>query len=422
MRYRPCLSFIAVLIFQTAVSAGDWTQFQGPNRNGISPERGLARSWPEGGPKEIWSCPVGVGWGGAVVQNGKVFFLDREDDERDVMRCLDFDSGKELWRYENNVPGRLQYNGSRAVPCIDDKSIYAIGLFGQVYCVNTKTHQATWIVDIMKQFDKEPPDHGFAESPMLLGDHLIISPATTKIGMVALDKKTGKVVWQSDPVSDGGKSFSVPILTKIDGVEGILFVSNSQVSFIDPANGKMLLKYTDYTCERQIPFPTPLGDGRFFLSGGYKAGSRMVKISQKAGTFQLKELYRLRYGSQVHPILLWDGFLYGNFNNNENIRPKKPDGLMCFDLDGNVRWKTGNAPDIERGNLIIADGLILFLEGQTGYLVLAEANPNEYKELARTKIFKGGRKSNIWAPIALSNGRIIIRDQNIMKCLDVKNP
>ncbi|MCH9023187.1 MAG: PQQ-binding-like beta-propeller repeat protein, partial [Planctomycetes bacterium] len=237
MRYRPYLTFIAILIFQTTLSAGDWTQFQGPDRNGISTERGLARSWPEGGPKEIWSRPVGVGWGGVVVQNGKVYFLDREDNELDVMRCLDFETGKELWRYENSVPGFLSYNGSRGVPCIDDKSVYAIGLFGQVYCVNTKTHQMTWTVDMIKQFDKEPPDHGFAESPMLIGNHLIITPATATVGMVALNKTTGKVVWQSDPVSDGGKSFSTPILTKIDGVEGILFVSNSQVSFIDPANG-----------------------------------------------------------------------------------------------------------------------------------------------------------------------------------------
>ena len=423
MHYRTILGFIGVLIFQTVVSAGDWTQFQGPNRNGISPERGLARSWPEGGPKEIWSCPVGVGWGGAIVQNGKVFFLDREDDQRDVMRCLDFDSGKELWRYENTIPGRLQYNGTRGVPCIDDKSVYAIGPFGQVYCVNTKTHKITWTVDIMKQFDREPPSRGFVESPLLLGDHLIISPATTKIGMVALDKTTGKVVWQSEPVSDGGKSNSVAIVTQIDGVEGILFISNSQLSFIDPANGKMLLKYTDYVCERQIPFPTPLGDGRIFLTCGYGVGSRMVKITKKTGSFQLADVYRLtRYGSQVHPVLLWDGFLYGNFNNNKNLRQKKPDGLMCLDLDGNVRWSAGGTPNIERGNLIIADGMIFFLEGQTGFLVLAEANPNEYKELARTKIFKGGRKSNIWAPIALSNGRIIVRDQNIMKCLDVKNP
>ena len=237
-------------------------------------------------------------------------------------------------------------------------------------------------------------------------------------GLVALQQKTGKVVWKSQPI--GGRSYSSPTLKTILDTEGVLFITREKVVFVDPKSGKILWQYEGYSCRIPFPIPTPLGDGRIFITGGYGAGSVMIRVSKNGDQFEVEELFRLKdHGSQIHPVLFYDGHLYANFNTNENIRPKKPDGLVCYDPSGNVKWKTKNKPDINRGSLIIADGMIFILDGINGELILAKANPHKFEPLARAKIFKGGKNSNIWSPMALSNGLLIVRDQHEMKCLYV---
>ncbi|MCH9023188.1 MAG: hypothetical protein IID32_10555 [Planctomycetes bacterium] len=202
--------------------------------------------------------------------------------------------------------------------------------------------------------------------------------------------------------------------------EGILFITRDQVVFVDPVTGKIIWKYEGYTCRIPIPFPTSLGDGRIFITGGYGAGSVMIRVSKNGDTFEIEELFRLKdHGSQIHPTLYYDGHLYANFNTNENMRAKKPDGLVCYDLSGNVKWTTEDNPDINRGSLMIADGMMYIMDGINGDLILAKVNPHKYEPLARAKIFKGGKKSNIWSPMALSDGLLIVRDQHQMKCLYV---
>ena len=414
MMYKSVSIAIFTLCIALIEVSADWPQFQGPDRNGISPEKGLLRQWPEGGPKVLWQVEVGEGFGGASIQDQKVYFLDRLEDSDDVLRCLDLETGKELWRFSHMVPGRLTYNGSRNVPLVDDERIYAVGPFGHVYCVNKTTHQEIWRLEVAQQFDKQIHSIGFVCHPLVYKDTLIVTPLAEKVGLVALHVETGDIVWQTEGV--GTESFNSVVLAKLGGQQQLLILTRYQISGVDPDTGIILWKYTDFQCMVPVPFPTRIDDEQIFITGGYDdLGSIMARVVKKENHFEFEEVYRIKKGSQVHQVLLYQNHLFGNFNNNDNLARKEPDGLMCLDLTGNIKWQTKANPHVERGNLIIANDMIFIMGGDTGVLTLVEANPEKYVQLASAKVLDA--KKEIFAPMALSNGRLVVRDHQIMKCL-----
>jgi outer membrane protein assembly factor BamB len=393
-----------LLIAQSVQAGDDWTQYQGPDRGGISQERSLARSWPEEGPKTLWSIDVGLGYGGASVREKKVYLLDRQEDQRDVLRCLDLETGKELWQCANETPGRLSHNGSRSVPTLDDQRVYAVGPFGHVYCVDQKSHKFLWTLDMTADFQASSPKFGFSQSPLLLDDMVIVAPMSDQAGLVALNKITGKVVWKSQPIGSG--SYASAIIANVAGVKGILFLAKDQLFFLEPKTGKLIWKYNGYPCRNPIPFPTVIGNERIFLTGGYKAGSVMIQVSKKDQTYNFSEVFRLEErGSKIQPALFYKGHLYANFGK-----------LACFDPDGKPKWASG---DFVEGNLIIADEMIYILNSSTGQLSLVELNDQSYKELSQAKVLEGN-DGEMYGPIALSHGKLILRDQHQMKCLDIR--
>ena len=150
------VTLTAVILMAAACSSlADWPQYLGPDRNAISTERGLLRSWPEGGPKVLWTITLGAGYGGAAVSEGKVYILDRigNENEKDVLRCLDLLTGKEQWSFSYDAPGRVQHPGSRSTPAIDGSFVYTCGSFGDLYCFDKNTHKPVWNKNIWKDFD-----------------------------------------------------------------------------------------------------------------------------------------------------------------------------------------------------------------------------------------------------------------------------
>jgi hypothetical protein len=155
----------------------DWPQFQGPGASGISPETGLARSWPEGGPPALWTLQVGTGFGGAAVQGGEVYLLDRLGDTQDALRCLDLATGRELWRFAYDAPGELPHPGSRQVPSVADRLVYTVGPFGHVQAVDRRTHRSAWSRHLLNDFGGgKVPEWGFAQCPLVYGDTVIVAP------------------------------------------------------------------------------------------------------------------------------------------------------------------------------------------------------------------------------------------------------
>ena len=403
------LTVTAVLAADAA--AGDWAQFLGPNRNGIAPEAvKLARPWPEGGPEVLWKVDLGMGFGGPSIRDGKVYVLDRVDDAQDVLRCLDLASGKEEWNFAYDAPGKLDHNGSRSTPTVDEKYVFTIGPFGHFHCVDKATHKPLWQKHLLEDFGGKRPNWGVAQSALLYKDSVIVAPLSGSVGVAAFEKATGKLLWKSRPF--GTMAYTSPAVTSIGGVEQVVMVGDRRVAGVDANTGELLWTYGGHRCQIRIPSLTLIGDGRIFITGGYDAGSAMIKVQKSEGKFAVEELFKVpEYGAQLHNALLYRDHLYLNCNTNS-----KADGLVCMDLDGKVKWKTGRQPHFERGNLILVDGVLLVMHGRGGTLHMVQPDPAGYKEIAQAKILSG---RDIWAPMALADGKLVLRDQRQMKCLQV---
>jgi hypothetical protein len=397
----------------SAAMAEDWPQYAGPMRTNCSSATGLARSWPAGGPKVLWTVKVGIGYGGAAIQGGKVYVLDRPDQRTDALRCLDLQSGTEDWSFSYPAPGKVQHDGSRSTPAVDDKFVITVGPFGHVHCLDKATHKPVWTKHVLKDYGAgRPPMWGISQSPLLHKDNaVILAPQTSSVGVVALARDTGKELWRSEGI--GGIQYVSPLLATIDGVEQVVMVGQDGATGVDAATGKVLWRYTGWQCKIPIPNVTPIGDGRLFITGGYDAGCAMFKVAKSDSGFAATGLFKNGdCNSQVNPALLYKGHLYANSNSNSAA-----DGMVCMGLDGKVLWRTGKSPNFQRGHMILADGMIYIIDGQAGSLHLLEPSPSGFKELAKADGLLGGKE--IWAPPALSNGKLVIRDQGQMKCLDV---
>jgi outer membrane protein assembly factor BamB len=399
------------LIASTALAA-DWPQIEGPDRNGLSAETGLLHAFPEGGPKVLWTVKLGEGYGGPSIRDGKVYVLDRQEDQREVLRCWDLASGKEEWSAPYDAPGTVSHNGSRSIPTVDEKYVFTVGVFGDFTCFSRTEHKIVWQKNILKEFEGKKPQWAVAQSPLLYKDWVIAAPQSPTAGVAAFEKATGKVVWQSKPM--GKMDYCSPFVTQLAGQDQIVMENGTRVVGVDPTNGEILWTYEGLPVKvAQVPPPTPIGDGRFFVSGGYDAGCAMFKVEKKDGKFAVAELFKnMNCNSHIHNMVLYKGYLYASCNTNS-----KKDGLVCLDLDGNVKWKTGSSPNFDKGNFIFADGVMYIMDGAGGQLRIVDPTPAGYKQLAEAKLLEG---KEIWAPMALSDGKLVCRDQGQMKCVDLK--
>ena len=428
-QFRKCIAIqclaTAALVAVSAASAADWPQFQGPDRNGVSPETGLARAWPEGGPREHWRVSVGGGFAGPAIRDGEVYLLDRVDGKQDVLRCLALDTGEEIWRFAYDARGRVGHSGSRTTPTVTEQHVFTVGMLGHFYCFDRATHKPVWKRELLEEFPLDSrPRWGFAQSPSLYEDLVVVAPQSPDAYVAAFKQATGELVWKSESL--GRVGYSTPVITTLCGVDQAVMVGacnksgteKGLVAGISMADGQVLWKYDGWQCRIPIPYPTTVPDDRLFITGGYGAGSAMVRIVREDAAWRVAERFTTSdCGSQIHQPLLIENHLYVNSNSNE-----RNDGMMCLTLDGEVLWKTGSdgdLPDFERGNLLFADGMIISLDGKSGILYLVEPSPEGFREITSARIFDGNR---MWAPMALSDGKLVLRSQEEMACLDLKEP
>lgn len=442
--FRKFKAFSSVLmICTTAIYAQDWPQFLGPNRDGKSPQKNLLRSWPENGPEVMWTVDVGRGYGGPVVKDGKVYLLDREEQERDIMRCLNLASGEELWRFGYDAPGSVMFPGSRSVPTVDGEHVYSCGHNGDLYCFDVNTHEPVWHHNVWKDFgNEELPIWAISQCPLVYGDLLIagyVAPDTPETGVIAYDKLNGELVWKTPPL--GQESYVSPSVVQIHGEDHIVMVTSStnpvsrpnaekvmgNVVGIEPLTGEILWKYSNWECHISVSPALDAGNNKVLVVGGYELGAVMIEVErQENGSYSTEELLRTEeFGDQTKPPLLIDGYFYAQYGTN-----RRRDGLSCMNMDGEIMWKTKRDPDFNKGSMILADGLILATDG-ANMLYLIDPDPSGFKPVASAEILAGpspggnerGRRSGFatqnWAPIALADGRLLVRDQSRLMCLQV---
>ena len=422
MRNTAKLMTVVVALSATSVFAADWPWIYGPTGNSTSDQKGLLRTWPEAGPKVLWTAPMGAGFGGPAVSDGKVYLLDRDEQVGDTLRVFDLSSGKELWSFAYDAPGKFMFAGSRTTPTVDGEHVYISGPLGDLYAINTKTQKPVWHKNIWKDFGGgDLPRWAIVQNPLIYGSLVVVAPQTSQAGVVAYEKLTGELKWKSAPLS-GMAGYVSPSIVKIGGEDHLVMVMASvgrgrnakdgSVNGLDLRSGKVLWTYTNWQCPIPVPQPVDAGNGRLLITGGYSAGTAMIKVEKKGdGSYGVTELFKNPdFGAHTHPPILHGDHFYSHYTINE-----RSDGLVAMSMDGQVKWKTDQQPPFVRGGSILAEGLLLATDGDTK-LYLVEPNPSAFKPLASAVVLE---KGDNWAPLALVDGKLLVRGQKEVKCLQV---
>ncbi len=429
-KYFILTLLLTCLIVSTVFA--DWAQFMGPTRNGVSSEKGLLKKWPRKGPEVLWTVDIGEGFSGPAISEGKVYLLDRIEDKKDDLRCFDLNTGKEEWNYSYKASGKFAHPGSRTVPTIDGDYIYTCGGHGHVHCFNKKTQKIVWKANIWEDFgggDKYPK-WGLSQNPLIYKDMLILAPQSKEAGVVAYDKLTGKIKWKSKKLP-GKVGYVTPEIFKIGNEDNLVMISAKKkkkkgdrnknknekkadlVVGMDPNNGEFLWSYGGWACRIPIPNLTDVGGGRFLVTGGYDSGSAMFKVQKKGSKYDVKELFTtMDFGTHIHSPILYKGYLYAHCSDNS-----RKDGMVCMSLDGKVQWQTKKRPLFDKGGFILVDDMMISVDGNKGSLYLTKPNPKGYEEISSARMLN---RSKCWAPLALTDGKLLIRDFDQMKCVKVK--
>ena len=414
-KVAPWFGPVVALCVALGVQAADWPQFLGPERDNVAHDaKDLARSWPDGGPKVLWSESIGIGFAGPVIYGDSVLLLDREADARDVLRRFRLADGREVWRFAYDAPGTLDRNGSRTSPASHGDFVFAIGPFGHIHAVKFSDGTQAWQAHLLDDWGAGRPNWGVSTSPLLLGDLVIVAPWGKKAALVAYEKKAGKVAWTTPNPKGIVQDYQSPVPMTLGGKIVIVAAGRRGYTIgVDARTGKQLWSYEGYPDKGwNIPSPIIIDDIRVLITGGYGAGSAMFRIEQQGDTYTTLELWKNHnMGTKMAQAVLYKGLIYGNSADVGG-------GLRCLDLDGNIKWDSkANGRTFEMGNLLVADGLVFIVDGSNGEFFMIEATPEGYRELGQAS-FLGGDK--VWAPMAYKDGRLVLRDQSKLVCVDLK--
>ena len=410
------LAYCCCLLGLSSAPAEDWTQFRGPRRDNASAETGLLRKWPEGGPRVLWSIDVCEGYAAAAIHGGRVYFHDysREAEEWYV-RCLTLEDGRELWRFKDPKRIRPNHGITRTVPAVDGRYVFSLDPKCVFHCLDAQTGTELWRKDFVRDYGAQIPPWYNGQCPLIEPDRVIIAPGGTQALMVALKKESGEEIWRTPNPEAWPLSHSSVMPAELAGVRQYLWCTLSGPLGVAAADGRLLWFHPRKFNVAVAPSPLAIPPDRVFMTAGYDAGSVMLRVRNDGARFVTETVFDWtddQWSSDVHTPVLYQGHIFG-------VSRKKRGLLTCLDLDGRVVWTSEGRASFERGSYLVADGLLFILEGTTGVLRLVELNTSEYRELDRAQVLPG---HDAWGPIALSDGRMILRDLTRMVCIEVGRP
>lgn len=405
---------VIVVLTTMAIGAGaDWPQFRGPGRDGVSKETGLLRNWPEAGPKVLWTVPVGQGYAGAAVVAGRVYHNDYDEAKGEwsvIARTLA--DGKELWRYSEAKRIRPNHAITRTVPAVDARFVFSMDPKCVLHALDAKTGKQVWSKDLVAIYKTRIPPWYNGQNPLLEADRIVIATGGDAL-MVALDKATGKELWRTPNTPGAILSHASVMPATLAGVKQYLYATLEGIYGVQAKDGRLLWTHSRKFNVAAAPSPLALEGDRVFMTGPYDAGSVMIRVKNNGGTFAAETVWDFKnneWNSEVHTPVVFQGHMFGV--------GKKQRGLFtCLDFNGKNVWDSAGKASFELGSFLFADGMFFVLEGKTGTLRLIEANTSGYKELAKAQVLSG---VDVWGPMALSDGKLILRDLGKMVCLDVR--
>lgn len=382
----------------------EWHQWRGANRDGISNETGLLQDWPTAGPPLAWRVTgVGSGYSSFSASRGRLYTLGARD-AVEYLVALDEATGKKVWEFASGR--RLQNDrgdGPRSTPTVDGDMLYAFGGSGDLVCLDAATGKRIWAVNVVQQYGGQNPYWGYSESPLVIGDRILVNVGGRRSSIVAFDKRTGQALWQQHGDEAG---YSSPMLLRTGSLAQAVFFTGARALAVDPRDGRLLWSY-DRASNNTANIATPVIRGnRVFLSSDYGTGAALLTVRAAGTLASADEVYFTRDMRNHHASSILVGeHLYG-FSSSILT-------AMQFDT-GQVAWRDRS---VGKGSLAYADQR-LYLYSEGGVIGLAEATPTGYREHGRFRVDSGALPT--WSHPIITNGRLIIREQDNVYAYDVK--
>ena len=413
-RLFPGAAFLLVPVLSALAAAGDWPQWRGPNRDGISTETGLLKEWPKDGPPLAWKVRgLGSGYSTVSLVGNRIFTLGDKAEETFVI-ALNRADGKQVWATKLGKGGSVgwgNFEGPRSTPTVDGNLVFAIGQWGEVICLEADSGKELWRKDITSDFGSKRPEWGYAESPLVDGDQVVFTPGGPKGAIVALNKKTGELIWQSAAFKDAAH-YSSLVIAEIAGIRQYVQLTDAHVVGIAPKDGKLLWRAMRRGATAVIPTPICFDD-QVYVTSGYGIGCNLFKVTKSSdGELTAEQVYANKVMANHHGgVIKLGDYVYGHSDGK---------GWTCQELKtGNAAWQEkGPAPG--KGSIAYADGhFYLRAEDGKGTVALIEATPDGYKEHGRFNQPERSDK-NSWAHPVIAGGKLYLRDQDLLLCYDIK--
>lgn len=416
----PCRAFIAraalVLTFMFVSFAFahaqslDWPQWGGPHRNFVSDTKGLAATWPEGGPRRVWAREFGEGYSAIVAEGGRLYTMTRRGPQ-EVVVALDAETGKTLWEYAYDAPFSPDYSmengpGPHATPAVAGERVFAAGATGKLHALDKRTGKLLWSHDLLSEYKGTLRVNGYACSPLVYRDTVIMQVGGAGNALMAFRQRDGAVAWKRH---DFRNSPSSPLLINVDGQEQLVAFMYDTLVGVEPSSGELLWS-RPHVSEFGLNVSTPVwgADNLLFVSSSYGGGSRVLRLSRAAGKTEVEEVWahalmRVHYGNAVR---LGD-FVYAS-SGDFGTAPLTAVNVKT----GKVAWRDRS---IARASFVAAEGRLIILD-EDGALILATPTPEGLQVHARTELLK----SNAWTVPTLAGTRLYVRDRKSLMALELK--
>ena len=398
---RLLLSLIAALSVPAALDAGDWTNWRGPNHDGISAETDIRVSWSES-PRVLWEREVGSAFS-AVTGAGERVYTCGTRGGKQVLLCLDATKGDEVWAsdIEKELEERQGGDGTRATPAVHGGKVWVLGAHGRLLCADAATGREVW----SRTFGNKP-SWAYSGSVLIEGDLAVVSPGEEDGALLALDKDTGLEVWKA---GDDEAGYATPYPFTFEGERYIAGFLAERLLVVAAKSGEEVWS-TKWKTSYDVNAATPIfHDGRLFISSGYGTGAALFRLEKKGAKLDAETVWRSKViRSKFQTCILWGGHLYGADESS----------LKCVDfLTGRELWSERRVEgrSTQHGTVAMAGGHIFFLTGD-GWLFAAKASPEGFRPTASARPLRG----RCWTVPTIHEGRLFVRSLDTVVCLDLR--
>ena len=403
---------------EPGASPSDWPQWRGPKRNGISQEVGLLKQWPAEGPKLVWQLnDIGDGYSTPAVVGSRIYLMSNNGFENEFVQALSTQDGKPVWTARvGNVgsPQDFLYAKARSTPTVDGDSIYALGSAGDLACLETASGKIRWQKNLRTEFGGKPGIWAYAESPLVDGDVVVVTPGGEQATILALNKKTGAVIWKSAVPGGEPAAYASAIVVQTGGRKQYVQFLSKGIVGVDAKTGQFLWRYAE-PVKGMAQMVTPVAGDGYVYGGAHGVGGGTVRLKSDGGGVTAEQVYFARdLPNSIGGSVLVGDYLYGTAG----------PGLVAVEFaTGKIKWK---AESIGRGSIACADGL-LYIHGENGDVALVEATPEAYREKGRfsppvqpKRRVLGPYPEKAWTYPVIANGRLYIRDNGTLWAFDIK--